>query len=169
MENTTHHTHHTHHTTHTNTTHTTQTPHKHQTNTTQTPHKHHTTYHTHHTRHTNPTLSPHTRHHTHTHTQITHMFWWLVTRELQRTPFPVENLRVQSTDVLVPNVHSHSRRGWLTHSPKRRTTRALRLLRKHHRSEALCMAPKPSVTRFPSPLLEHSLLVREQQRMREPS
>ena len=34
--------------------------------------------------------------------------------------------------------------GWLTHSRKRRTSLALRLLRRHHRSEAPFVAPKPS-------------------------
>ena len=59
--------------------------------------------------------------------------------KLRRAPFLAENQRVQSTDAPVQDVHSHApgceqKKEWLTHSSKRRTTRALRLLRKHHRS-----------------------------------
>ena len=105
--------------------------------------------------------SHNTQHTTHHPGVQTHSFEQIVLvilfTKLWRNPFPVENLRVQSTDVLVQGVHSQRNRlraakcGWLTHPGKRRTSRALRLLRRHYRSEAPCMAPKQAHDREGQP------------------
>ena len=61
-------------------------------------------------------------------------------RELESS----KHRRARAMRSLARNWLRAAKSGWLTHSGKRRTSRALRLLRRHHRSEAPCMAPKQS-------------------------
>ena len=61
-------------------------------------------------------------------------------RELESS----KHRRARARRSLARNWLRAAKSGWLTLSGKRRTSRALRLLRRHHRSEAPCMAPKQS-------------------------
>ena len=61
-----------------------------------------------------------------------------------REPESSKHRRAHARRSLARNWLRAAKFGWLTRPGKRRTSRALRLLRRHHRSEAPCMAPKPS-------------------------
>ena len=144
--------------THTNTHKHTQThtnTHKHTQTHTNT-HKH-TQTHTNTHKHTQTHKHPNTQTHNTQHRVQTHSFSWceqfvlvILFHEIAANPIPGRELesskhrRARARRSLARNWLRAAKAGWLTHSGKRRTPRALRLLCRHHRSEAPCMAPKQS-------------------------
>ena len=107
-----------------------------------------TTHTTHNTQHT--THNTQHRVQTHSFSRCEQFVLVISVHKIAANPIPgreresSKHRRARARRSLARNWLRVAKAGWLTHSGKRRTTRALRLLRRHHRSEAPCMAPKQS-------------------------